>query len=621
MSIETAKPTKPIKTVSEITVRLAGDSGDGMQLAGTQLTNTSALSGNDVATFPDFPAEIRAPRGTRAGVSGFQVQFASHEVHTPGDTLDALIAMNPAALVTNLADLHPGGLLIVNEDNFEEKDLKLAKLTKNPLDDPSLEKYRLVRVPMNRLTREAVKSLGLSPKEVDRCKNFFATGLVYWLYGRDISATLRFIHGKFSAGKEDVARANELALRAGWAYGETTETIESTYIIPAAKLPKGTYRNVMGNQALAWGLIAAAHRSNKELFYASYPITPASDILHELCKLRNFGVTTFQAEDEIAAVCSAIGAAYGGTMAVTTSSGPGIALKAEAMGLGIMIELPMLVIDVQRGGPSTGLPTKTEQADLLQVLFGRNGEAPLPVLAARSPSDCFEIVQEAWMLAVKLMTPVVILSDGYIANGAEPWAIPDVANLSPIEITHPELGVDGRPFLPYQRDELLARPWAVPGTPGLMHRVGGLEKEDGTGNISYDAENHQKMVHIRAQKVANAATLLPPQQVVGPASGDLLVISWGGTYGACLTAVQRAQDEGRSVAHAHIRYMNPLPKNLGEIINRYKQVLIPELNMGQLRMLIRDKFLVDAIGLNKIKGKPFSVGEVHHKICELALKK
>ncbi len=621
MSIETAKPTKPIKTVSEITVRLAGDSGDGMQLAGTQLTNTSALSGNDVATFPDFPAEIRAPRGTRAGVSGFQVQFASHEVHTPGDTLDALIAMNPAALVTNLADLHPGGLLIVNEDNFEEKDLKLAKLTKNPLDDPSLEKYRLVRVPMNRLTREAVKSLGLSPKEVDRCKNFFATGLVYWLYGRDISATLRFIHGKFSTGKEDVAKANELSLRAGWAYGETTETIESTYTVPAAKLPKGTYRNVMGNQALAWGLIAAAHRSNKELFYASYPITPASDILHELCKLRNFGVTTFQAEDEIAAVCSAIGAAYGGTMAVTTSSGPGIALKAEAMGLGIMIELPMLVIDVQRGGPSTGLPTKTEQADLLQVLFGRNGEAPLPVLAARSPSDCFEIVQEAWMLAVKLMTPVVILSDGYIANGAEPWAIPDVSNLSPIEITHPELGVDGRPFLPYQRDELLARPWAVPGTPGLMHRVGGLEKEDGTGNISYDAENHQKMVHIRAQKVANAATLLPPQQVVGPASGDLLVISWGGTYGACLTAVQRAQDEGRSVAHAHIRYMNPLPKNLGEIINRYQKVLIPELNMGQLRMLIRDKFLVDAIGLNKIKGKPFSVGEVHHKICELALKK
>jgi 2-oxoglutarate/2-oxoacid ferredoxin oxidoreductase subunit alpha len=621
MSIETAKPAKPAKTVSEITVRLAGDSGDGMQLAGTQLTNTSALSGNDVATFPDFPAEIRAPRGTRAGVSGFQVQFASHEVHTPGDTLDALIAMNPAALVTNLSDLHPGGLLIVNEDNFEEKDLKLAKLTKNPLDDPSLEKYRLVRVPMNRLTREAVKSLGLSPKEVDRCKNFFATGLIYWLYGRDIGATLRFIHGKFSTGKEDVAKANELALRAGWAYGETTETIEATYIVPSAKLPKGTYRNVMGNQALAWGLIAAAHRSNKELFYASYPITPASDILHELCKLRNFGVTTFQAEDEIAAVCSAIGAAYGGTMAVTTSSGPGIALKAEAMGLGIMIELPMLVIDVQRGGPSTGLPTKTEQADLLQVLFGRNGEAPLPVLAARSPSDCFEIVQEAWMLAVKLMTPVVILSDGYIANGAEPWAIPDVANLPPIEIVHPELGVDGRPFLPYQRDELLARPWAVPGTPGLMHRVGGLEKEDGTGNISYDAENHQKMVHIRAQKVANAATLLPPQQVVGPASGDLLVISWGGTYGACLTAVQRAQDEGRSVAHAHIRYMNPLPKNLGEVINRYHKVLIPELNMGQLRMLIRDKFLVDAIGLNKIKGKPFSVGEVHHKICELAPKK
>ena len=611
-------PSKKIEHVSGVTVRLAGDSGDGMQLAGTQLTNTSALIGNDIATFPDFPAEIRAPRGTRAGVSGFQVQFASHEVFTPGDTLDALVAMNPAALVTNIADLRKGGLLIVNEESFEEKDLKLAKLKTSPLDDPSMDNYRLVRVPMTRLTREAVIPFGLGQKEADRCKNFFAMGLIYWLYGRDLDTTLRFIHGKFSDKNANVAKANESALRAGWAFGETTEVLGTTYRVDAASLPPGLYRSIMGNQALALGLVAAAMRSNKQLFYGSYPITPASDILHELCKLKNFGVCTFQAEDEIAAVCAAIGAAYGGQMGVTTSSGPGIALKAEAMGLAVMLELPLLVIDVQRGGPSTGLPTKTEQADLLQVMFGRNGEAPVPVLAARSPADCFEIVQEAWMLATKLMLPVVVLSDGYIANGAEPWAIPDVSKLSPIEVVHPAGKQGDQPFLPYSRNELLARPWAIPGTPGLMHRVGGIEKEDGTGNISYDPENHQKMVHIRAQKVANAAKLLPPQQVVGPQQGDVLVISWGGTYGACLTAVQQAQSQGISVAHAHIRYMNPLPSNLGEILSRYKKVLIPELNMGQLRMLIRARYLVDAIGFNKIKGKPFAVSELLEKILEVA---
>ncbi len=512
--------------------------------------------------------------------------------------------MNPAALVTNLADLRKGGLLIVNEESFEDKDLKLAKLKTSPLEDPAMENYRLVRVPMTRLTREAVTPFGLGQKEADRCKNFFAMGLIYWLYGRDLDTTLRFIHGKFADKNANVAKANESALRAGWAFGETTEVLGTTYRVEAASLPPGHYRSIMGNQALALGLVAAAMRSNKQLFYGSYPITPASDILHELCKLKNFGVCTFQAEDEIAAVCAAIGAAYGGQMGVTTSSGPGIALKAEAMGLAVMLELPLLVIDVQRGGPSTGLPTKTEQADLLQVMFGRNGEAPVPVLAARSPADCFEIVQEAWMLATKLMLPVVVLSDGYIANGAEPWAIPDVSKLSPIEVEHPEGKQDDAPFLPYSRNELLARPWAIPGTPGLMHRVGGIEKEDGTGNISYDPENHQKMVHIRAQKVANAAKLLPPQQVVGPQQGDLLVISWGGTYGACLTAVQQAQAQGLSVAHAHIRYMNPLPSNLGEILSRYKKVLIPELNMGQLRMLIRARYLVDAIGFNKIKGKP-----------------
>lgn len=610
---------KPVEHVSGITVRLVGDSGDGMQLLGQQLTNTSALLGNDVATFPDFPAEIRAPRGTRAGVSGFQVQFASHEVHTPGDTLDALVAMNPAALVTNLADLNKGGLLIVNDDSFEEKDLKLAKLNTSPLEDPSMENYRLIKVSMTRLTKEAVSEFGLSTKEADRCKNFFAMGLVYWLYGRNMDATLRFIHGKFSAGKSTIAAANEKALRAGWAYGETIEALGHSYSVQPAKLTAGTYRNIMGNQALAWGLLAAAQRSGKELFYGSYPITPASDILHELARYKNFGVCTFQAEDEIAAVCAAIGASYGGQMGVTTSSGPGIALKAEAMGLALMLELPLLVIDVQRGGPSTGLPTKTEQADLLQVMFGRNGESPLPVLAARSPGDCFEIVQEAWMLATQLMLPVIVLSDGYIANGAEPWKIPDVSKLAPIPVSHPQENnsPDG-PFKPYLRNELLARPWAIPGTPELMHRVGGIEKEDGTGNISYDPENHQKMVHIRAQKVANAAKLLPPQSVEGPASGDLLVLSWGGTYGACLTAVQQAQSAGLNVAHAHLRYINPFPSNLGEILARYKKVLIPELNMGQLRMLIRSRYLVDAIGFNKIKGKPFTVTELVEKISEHA---
>ena len=619
MSTEVLSATeKPVQFVSGITVRLVGDSGDGMQLLGQQLTNTSALLGNDIATFPDFPAEIRAPRGTRAGVSGFQVQFASHEVHTPGDTLDALVAMNPAALVTNLADLVKGGLLVVNEDSFEDKDLKLAKLNTSPLEDPSMENYRLIKVPMTRLTKGAVAEFGLSVKEADRCKNFFAMGLVYWLYGRNMDATLRFIHGKFGEGKSTIADANEKALRAGWAYGETIEALGNSYNVAPAKLKPGTYRNIMGNQALAWGLLAAANRSGKELFYASYPITPASDILHELARYKNFGVCTFQAEDEIAAVCSAIGASYGGQMGVTTSSGPGIALKTEAMGLAMMLELPLLVIDVQRGGPSTGLPTKTEQADLLQVMFGRNGEAPLPVLAARSPADCFEIVQEAWMLATKLMLPVVVLSDGYIANGAEPWQIPDVSKRTPYPIEHPQENnnPDG-PFRPYARNELLARPWAIPGTPGLMHRVGGIEKEDGSGNISYDPENHQKMVNIRAQKVANAAKLLPPQSVVGPQSGDLLVLSWGGTYGACLTAVQKAQSMGKSVALAHIRYMNPFPSNLGEIISSYKKVLIPELNMGQLRMLIRNRYLVDAVGYNKVKGKPFTVTELVEKIHEM----
>lgn len=608
---------KQVKVVSGITVRLVGDSGDGMQLLGTQLTNTSALAGNDIATFPDFPAEIRAPRGTRAGVSGFQVQFASHEVHTPGDTLDTLVAMNPAALVTNISDLQPGGLLIVDEDSFEEKDLKLAALTKNPLDEESLtDKYRLAKVPITKLTRTAVQELGLSVKEADRCRNFFAMGLVYWLYGRGMESTIRFIESKFSK-IEAVRQANERALKAGWAFGETTELLDVSYRVERAKLPAGKYRNIMGNQALAWGLMTAAHLSKKELFYGSYPITPASDILHELCRYKNFGVKTFQAEDEIAAICSAIGAAYGGGMGVTCSSGPGIALKTEAMGLAVMMELPLIVIDVQRGGPSTGLPTKTEQADLLQVLHGRNGEAPIPVIAASSPGDCFNTAIEAWRIATSFMVPVVILSDGYIANGAEPWLIPDVSDFSPIEVRHPAARkVDDPPFLPYSRDEKLARPWAIPGTPGLMHRVGGLEKANVTGNVNYEADNHELMVKLRTEKVAGIAKFIPPQKITGPSQGELLVVSWGGTYGACHTAVQRAQDMGLSVAHCHLRHLNPFPSNLGEILASYDKVLVPELNLGQLRMLLRDRFLINAVGFNKVKGKPFTVSEVFAKIKE-----
>lgn len=589
-----------------------------MQLLGTQLTNTSALLGNDVATFPDFPAEIRAPRGTRAGVSGFQVQFANRDIYTPGDTLDALVAMNPAALVTNLNDLRPGGILIVNEDGFTDKDLKLANLEQNPLDAEVIEQqYRIHKVPMTRLTRAAVEELGLSVKHADRCKNFFAMGLVYWLFGRSLDTTLRFIDAKFGK-KPELAQANAKALRAGWAYGETTEAFGTSYQVAPAKLEPGTYKNMMGNQALAWGLVTAAQRSGKNLFYGTYPITPASDILHELSRLKNFGVRTFQAEDEIAAVCASIGAAFGGTMAVTASSGPGIALKAEAMGLAVMLEIPLLVLNIQRGGPSTGLPTKTEQADLLQALFSRNGEAPMPVLAARSPADCFDVAQEAWRIAVKYMTPVMLLSDGYIANGSEPWKIPDASAMRPIPVTHPpERADDDEPFMPYARDEYLARPWAIPGTKGLMHRVGGLEKEDVTGNVSYDPDNHEHMVRTREAKIAGIAADIPNLEVMGPDRGKLLVLSWGGTYGTCLTAVRQCQQAGYSVAHAHLRYLHPFPLNLEKVLSRYDRVLIPELNSGQLRMLVRAKYLVDAAGFNKIKGRPFAVSEVVERIEQI----
>lgn len=612
MSSTTSEPVpasqKNHELLESATVRLAGDSGDGMQLLGTQLTNTSALAGNDVATFPDFPAEIRAPRGTRAGVSGFQVQFASEDIFTPGDTVDTLVTMNPAALITNIRDLKKGGILIVNEESFTKKDLDLADMELNPLEDDSLDSYRVIQVPMTKLTRLAVEDLGLGQKIADRCKNFFAMGLVFWLYGRDLDATLRYIQSKFG-NKPDIASANEKALRSGWYYGETTEAFVSSYKVDPAQLEPGVYKNMMGNVALAWGLMAAASKSGKEVFYGTYPITPASDILHELSKYKNFGVRTFQAEDEIAAVCATIGAAFGGSMAVTTSSGPGIALKGEGLGLGVMLELPMIVINVQRGGPSTGLPTKTEQSDLFQAMYGRNGECPMPIIAARSPSDCFAVAKEAWRIAAEFMTPVMLLSDGYIANGSEPWKIPDMDDLSEIPISHPDGQQEGE-FLPYERDEKLSRPWAIPGTPNLMHRIGGLEKQHLTGNVDYDPENHQFMCELRRQKVDNVAKAIPLQEVAGPESGELLVLSWGGTFGACTTATERCRNQGLAVAHAHLTYLNPFPANLGDILSSYKKVLVPELNLGQLRDIVRAKYMIHAKGLNKVEGRPFSIGEL-----------
>ncbi|MCH8045053.1 MAG: 2-oxoacid:acceptor oxidoreductase subunit alpha [Planctomycetes bacterium] len=606
----TSDVRKPVVTIDEATIRFCGDSGDGMQLAGKQLTDTSALFGNDVATFPDFPAEIRAPRGTKAGVSGFQIHIASRDIHTPGDEVDALVAMNPAALVTNLSDLVDRGVVIVDKDAFNKKGLALAKLQTNPLDDGTLDGYTVFPVEITKLTRLAVEDCGLSSmKERDRCRNFYAMGLVYWLYDRSLDQTQRYIEEKFGK-RPSVADANRNALIAGYNYGETTEAFISQYHVPQAKLPAGTYRNITGNEALAWGAIAAAQLSGCELFYGSYPITPASDILHEVTKHKNFGVRTFQAEDEIAAVCASIGAAFGGAMAMTGTSGPGICLKGEALGLAVILELPLVIINVQRGGPSTGLPTKTEQSDLLQAMFGRNGESPMPVIAASGPADCFDTMLEAWRIAVTYMTPVILLSDGYIASGAEPWRLPDVSELKKIFVQHPEPPTNGQTFEPYARDERMARPWALPGTPGLMHRIGGLEKQDLTGDVCYDPDNHQHMTDLRAAKVAGIADDIPPQEVEGVEQGELLVLSWGGTKGACKTAVLRVIDSGGSVAHAHLRYLNPFPANLGELLGRYEKVLIPELNMGQLRMLIRNEFLVDAIGLNKVKGKPFAVSEL-----------
>ncbi len=610
---------RPIEELDAVAVRFAGDSGDGMQLAGTQFTNASAIFGNDISTLPDFPAEIRAPAGSLAGVSGYQIHFSSSEIHTPGDAVNTLVAMNPAALKTNLKDLESGGILIVNSEAFSTSDLHKAGYKSNPLDDSSLKDYRVIKVPINTLNREAVREMKLSPREADRCKNFFALGLVYWLYDRPMEPTLKWIRDKFGKNPA-VLEANTRTLTAGYHFGETTEALPAHYRVPKAQIPPGKYRKITGNEALALGLVTATTLANKSLCYATYPITPASDILHHLAELKRYGVRTIQAEDEIAAIGMAIGASFGGAIGVTATSGPGICLKSEAIGLAVITEMPLIVLDIQRGGPSTGLPTKTEQADLLQAMFGRNGECPVAIVAPCSPADCFAMVMEAVRLAVRYMTPVLVLSDGYIANGAEPWLVPKLDQLPRLEIKHPDQANDDRGFMPYKRDERLVRQWAIPGTAGLEHRIGGLEKEDVTGNVSYDPVNHEHMVRTRAKKIANIADEIPPLTVNGPERGDLLVIGWGGTYGSIHTAVQRAQKQGLSVAGAHLRYLNPMPKNTGDVLRRYQKVLVPELNCGQLRLLLRAEFLVDAVGLNKIQGKPFLVSEIEAKIREMLAK-
>ena len=608
---------KKLENLETVVIRFCGDSGDGMQQVGDQMTNASAIFGNDVSTLPDFPAEIRAPAGSLFGVSGFQLCFSNHDIFTPGDDVDTLVAMNPAALKTNVGDLKRGGTLIVNEEEFNKSGLSKALYELNPLDDENLmAKFRVHKVPMTRLNRDAVDGLGLTLKNADMCRNFFALGLVFWLYERDSKPTEEFIRRKWSK-KPDVVEANLRSLRAGMNYGFSTESFTVHYHVPPAKLAPGKYRKITGNEAVAMGLATMAKLSGKNVFFGGYPITPASDILHSLSMYKHFGVKTFQAEDEIAAMSSCVGAAFAGDLAVTASSGPGICLKGEAMGLGLMTELPMVIIDVQRGGPSTGLPTKTEQADLLLAMYGRNGESPLPIVAASGPGDCFGMIQEAFRIATEFMLPVIFLSDGYIATGAEPWRIPNVADLPRLEIDHLTTanGEDGE-YLPYKRNEKLARPWVKPGTKGLEHRIGGLEKKDITGNIDYSPKNHQHMIDLRAEKVANIANYIPEQTVEGPATGKLLVISWGGTYGAVRTAVQQAQAAGKSVAHTHLRYMNPFPKNLGAILKSYEKVLVPELNCGQLRLLLRNQYLVDAQGYNKVEGKPFLVNELLAAINE-----
>jgi 2-oxoglutarate ferredoxin oxidoreductase subunit alpha len=600
----------------DATILFAGDSGDGIQLTGSQFTTTTALYGNDVSTFPNFPAEIRAPQGTLAGVSGFQLKFGSEEIYTPGDQSDYLVVMNAAALKANLKQLKAGGTIIANTEGFDPKNLRLAKYPEgiNPLEDGSLDGYKLFKIDVTKLTKATLEGSGLGTKEIDRTKNMFVLGFIYWIFNRPLDTTIKFIEKQF-AKRPEIVEANIKTLKAGFHYGDTTETLMQRVQVKPAQISPGVYRNINGNPATAIGLIAAAEKAGLKLYLGSYPITPASDILHELSKYKNFGVQTFQAEDEIAAICSAIGASFGGSLAVTTSSGPGIALKTEAIGLAIMLELPLVIINVQRGGPSTGLPTKTEQADLLQAVYGRNGEAPLPVIAAQTPSDCFAAVYEACRIAVEHSTPVFFLSDGYLANGAEPWRFPSSSDLPAITPNFAKPLPEGEKFLPYLRDEKLARKWAIPGVKGLEHRIGGLEKEHETGNISYDPDNHEFMVKLRAEKIQKIADTIPLQTIDnGPAKGKLLVVGWGSTYGSIKTAVKMALAEGYEVSHAHIRYLQPFPKNLGEVLKNYEQILVPEMNNGQLVRMLRDQFLAPAEGFNKIKGMPFSSEELFQKI-------
>jgi 2-oxoglutarate ferredoxin oxidoreductase subunit alpha len=620
---DTAARDLPVQTLDRVVIRFAGDSGDGMQLTGDRFTTSSALFGNDLSTLPDFPAEIRAPAGTLAGVSAFQVHISDHDILTPGDRPDVLVAMNPAALRANIGDVDPGATLIINRDAFEARNLAKAGYADNPLTDGSLAGYRVYEVPMTSITMEAVKPSGTKPRDAERSKNFFALGLISFMYTRPVESTLEWITTRF-AKVPMVAEANTLAFKAGWNFGETAELFDSLYEIRPAVLAPGTYTNISGNTALSWGLVAAGQLAKLPLFLGSYPITPASDILHELSKHKNFGIRTVQAEDEIAGIGAALGAAYGGSLGITTTSGPGIALKSETMGLAVTLELPLLVIDIQRGGPSTGLPTKTEQADLLQAMFGRHGEAPIPIVAPATPGDCFYVAIEAARIALKYRTPVLLLSDGYLANGAEPWPVPDVETLPDISVDFAtetnHTRADGtEEFWPYQRDPVtLARPWAVPGTPGLAHRIGGIEKADGSGAVSYDPANHQLMIDQRAAKVAGIAADIAPVEVDDPdGDADILILGWGSTYGAIAAGARRIRARGHRIATAHLRHLNPFPANLGEVVRSYDKVLIPEMNLGQLLKLVRAEFLVDAKGLNKMTGQPFRAGEIERGVLSL----
>jgi 2-oxoglutarate/2-oxoacid ferredoxin oxidoreductase subunit alpha len=605
---------KNLEEVETVTIRFAGDSGDGMQLTGTQFTNTSAVVGNDISTLPDFPAEIRAPAGSLPGVSGFQLNFSSQDIKTPGDQPNVLVAMNPAALKVNLPDLEDGGTLIVNTDGFTAENLKYASYATNPLEDGSLAGYRVHKLPISTLNMNALKgNVELSRKEIDRSKNFFALGVLYWLYDRPMDNTLNWIRNKFAKSPE-LAKANEIALKTGYNFADTTEVFTTHYRVKKAQIAPGKYRKITGNEATAIGFIAASQISGRPLFYGSYPITPASDILHELSRHKSFGVKTFQAEDEIAAVCAAIGASFAGQIGLTGTSGPGVALKQEAIGLAVMTELPLVIVNVQRGGPSTGLPTKTEQADLFQSVWGRNGECPAIVVAPATPGDCFHMAIEAVRLAFKYMSPVFYLSDGYLANGAEPWAIPAIDDLPKIDISFAN---DPATFMPYARDpETLARPYALPGTPGLEHRVGGIEKQHITGNVNYDPENHHFMVKLRQEKVDRAAASIPLVEVMGESTGKVLVLGWGSTYGSISSAVEKMQREGKSVSAAHLRYLNPFPRNLGEVLSGFETVIIPEMNLGQLCTMVRAKYLVDAVPFSKVKGRPFQIREIVRKVEE-----